>query len=63
MSYDFLEDAGDSLSKCGFPYAMVMINEQGSVSLMELAETTKDKQLLILALRKLANETEREIFR
>jgi hypothetical protein len=42
---------------------MVMINEQGSVSLMELAETTKDKQLLILALRKLANETEREIFR
>ena len=63
MSYDFLEDAGDSLSKCGFPYAMVMIKEQGSVSLMELAETTKDKQMLILALRKLANETEREIFR
>jgi len=63
LSYDFLEDAGDSLSKCGFAYAMVMINEQGSVLLMELAETTKDKQMIILALRKLANETEREIFR
>lgn len=63
MSYDFLEDAGDALTKCGFPYAMVMINKEGFLKLIELADTVAEKRMLILALRKTANELEQEIFR
>jgi len=63
LSYDFLEDAGDSLTKCGFPYAVVMINKNGSMKLTELADTVIEKRMLILALRETANELEQEIFR
>ena len=63
MSYDFLEDAGDALDKCNFPYAVVLVNNQGTSSLSNLADTTKEKLLLIQGLEKLANELKSEIFR
>jgi hypothetical protein len=63
LSYDFLEDAADELSKCGFPYAMVMINGEGYLQLCELANTTREKKALIMALRKMALDLEGEIFR
>ena len=63
MSYDFLEDADDALDKCNFPYAVVLVNGQGTMSLSNLADTTKEKQLLILGLEKLARELKSEIFR
>lgn len=63
MSYDFLEDAGDALDKCDFPYAVVLVNGQGTISLSNLANTVKDKRLLIMGLEKLANELKSEIFR
>ena len=63
MSYDFLEDAGEALDKCAFPYAVVMVNDQGSMSLSNLADTEREKKLLILGLEKLANELKQELFR
>ena len=63
MSYDFLEDASDALDKCDAPYAVVLVNGQGTISLSNIADTVKAKQILIIGLEKLANELKSEIFR
>ena len=63
MSYDFIEDAGDALDKCGFPYAVVLANGKGTISLSNLANTEHDKKLLIMGLDKLSKELKLELFR
>ncbi len=63
MSFDFLEDAGESLDKCGFPYAMVMINDSGFLKLVNCNDTAKEKLMMAKALEKLASELRSEVFR